>query len=71
MKKRSKLKLHRETIAALDPKHLRAAGANECTCSCCPTDCGCPSATCTYDYYSCLNSCECPTYNNEWSCTCP
>ena len=70
MKKHSKLKLHRETIAALDPKHLRAAGAN-CTCSCCPTDCGCASANCTYDYYSCLNSCECITNSNEWSCTCP
>ena len=68
MKKRSKLKLHRETIASLDPKHLRAAGAN-CTCSCCYTDC-CGSAACSQEE-SCLGSCGCPTYNNEWSCTCP
>ncbi|HKI01690.1 MAG TPA: hypothetical protein VKK31_06915 [Thermoanaerobaculia bacterium] len=64
MKKRSKLKLHRETLAALDPKHLQAAGAN-CTCSCCPTDCCAPSGE-----YSCLNTCECTTYNNEFSCIC-
>ncbi len=67
MKKHSKLKLHRETIAALDPRQLRAAGA-DCTCTCCPTDAGCPQPT--YDYYSCLNSCDCTTNNNEWSCIC-
>ena len=60
MKKRSKLKLNRETIALLDGKLARAAGGN-CTCgtceTCCPTceTCDCPT------YYSCGVSCHCGT----------
>lgn len=65
MKKRSKLKLHRETIAALDPKQLQAAGANDCTCSCCPTDCGCPPPT-----YSCGDTCYCGTWQADSRCIC-
>jgi len=54
MKKRSKLALHRETIALLEPRLLRAAGA-DCTCSCCYTDCcpptlGCPTYSCETCY---------------------
>lgn len=64
MKKRSKLKLHRETIAALDPKHLQAAGAN-CTCSCCYTDCNCPPPT-----YSCGETCGCGTDQADSRCIC-
>ena len=66
MKKRSKLKLNRETIASLDPQQLRVAGG-DCTCSCCYTGCDCPAPT---QYYSCLNTCDCTTYNNEFSCIC-
>ena len=68
MKKRSKLKLNRETLAQLNPGLLRAAGGDECTCnctcSCCPTQCNCVS-----DYESCWGSCGCPT-NGEYSCYC-
>ncbi len=63
MKKRSKLKLYRETLASLDPKQLQAAGA-DCTCSCCPTDCGCPAPT-----YSC-ESCPCDTWQADSRCIC-
>jgi hypothetical protein len=45
MKKRSKLTLHRETLARLEPKLLRAAGA-DCTCSCCYSACCPPSWDC-------------------------
>ncbi len=70
MKKRSKLKLHRETIATLDARQIRAAGG-DCTCSCCPTDCNCTQEnTCYSCEYTCLNSCGCPTQGGEWSCIC-
>lgn len=65
MKKRSKLKLHRETIAALDPTQLRRAAGAEDTCSCCYTECDCQT-----NYFSCLVTCDCTTYNNEFSCIC-
>ena len=67
MKKRSKLKLHRETIVLLEARRLQAAGG-DCTCSCCPTQCG--ENTCYSCEYTCLNTCGCTTYNNEWSCIC-
>ena len=66
MKKRSKLKLHRETIAALDPKHLQVAGAN-CTCSCCYTDCCPPPYNCPT--YSC-DTCNCGTDRADSICIC-
>lgn len=66
MKRRTKLKLHRETLAQLEPRQLRAAGGDHCTCSCCHTDCNCPVVS---DYESCWGSCGCPT-NGEYSCYC-
>lgn len=67
MKKRSKLTLHRETIALLQPKQLQAAGAN-CTCSCCYTDC-CP-ATYNCPTYSCGDTCGCGTDQADSRCIC-
>ena len=66
MKKRSKLKLHRETIASLSPKHLQAAGAN-CTCSCCYSDC-CPQTN-NCPTYSC-ETCNCGTDRADSICIC-
>jgi natural product precursor len=72
MKKRSKLKLNRETIATLDARQLRVGGGDDCTCSCCPSDCCVPTQpqTCNTCEYTCLNTCGCTTQNNEWSCIC-
>lgn len=67
MKKRSKLSLHRETIAQLEARHLQAAGADHCTCSCCYTDC-CP-ASWNCPTYSC-DTCNCGTDQADSRCIC-
>lgn len=66
MKKRLKLTLHRETLAHLTSAHLRAAGGDPCTCSCCETECNCPVSG-----YTCNWTCTAWTDNGEMTCTCP